>query len=511
MYFLYDNAAVLAIAAVCGAFAWLYGGTMPSALMPAIPWLVVLLVEMAVFFPQRHSGETTTRARARTMKAIMKDPLTWVSVALLALLAIPFFNKAMCPCCDYPAIHFDGVRQAPPYPFLPSCINKLEHLSVFVWFGPALLCAVACRHALLKRGKRTLLELLVWNGLALSFIGLLQRVTDAKGPLWISLEGKTAYFFSTFGYPNMGGDYFTTLFCVSYALWRWNFARYFGEAPDGNDPKDKAEHKKFWRKHLMLVPTGIFFFSAIMTLSRASILLVCALAVIFFLHATISFLAGMSKAARVKTIAANIIAIALIAAVATMFFGGVPAKEGEIGGDVAKEVSTLDTRGILDRVTGRQQYHTRVAKEIWKKHFFFGCGGWGYKHLCIPEMTDAEFANIQAVGGINVHNDYIQFLAEHGTVGFALICLVFALLLYPTVKVWKGLVRLAAFSKSGARPPKPIAVFSLPAGAFAILCAVAATMIHALADCPLRSPAVLSLFFVSLAAADGFLPNMNEH
>ena len=511
MYFLYDNAAVMAIAAICGTFAWLYGGTIPSALLPTIPWLTVLLVEMALFFPQRHSGETTTRARARMAAAVMKDPLTWVSIGFLAILAIPFFNKALCPCCDYPAIHFDGMRQAPPYPFLPSCINKMEHLSVYMWFAPALLCAVACKHALLKRGKRTLLELLVWNGLALSLIGLLQRVTGAEGPLWLSAKGNTAYFFSTFGYPNMGGDYFTTLFAISYALWRWNYARYYGDAPDGDDPKDKAEHKKFWRKHLMLVPTGIFFFSAVMTLSRASILLVCTLAVLLFIHATISFLAGMSKTARVKTIAANIIAIALIAAVGTMFFGGPSNEEGTISDDVAKEVSSLDTMGILDRITGRQQYHTRVAKEIWKKHFLFGCGGWGYKHLCIPEMTDEEFAKIQTVGGINVHNDYVQFLAEHGTVGFSLLCLIFALLLFPTVRVWKTLIKQAAFSQSGSRPPKPVAVFALPGGAFAILCGVVATMIHALGDCPLRSPAVLSLFFVSLAAVDGFLPRINEH
>ena len=49
------------------------------------------------------------------------------------------------------------------------------------------------------------------------------------------------------------------------------------------------------------------------------------------------------------------------------------------------------------------------------------------------------------------------------------------------------------------------------APAFCILMAAVATVIHAFGDCPLRSPAVLTLFFVSLAAVDGFLPKIQEN
>ena len=61
----------------------------------------------------------------------------------------------------------------------------MHHLDVVMWFVPSLVALIATKHSLLKRGKRTLLSLVVWNGLALGVIGALQQVTHAKGPLWV--------------------------------------------------------------------------------------------------------------------------------------------------------------------------------------------------------------------------------------------------------------------------------------------------------------------------------------
>jgi hypothetical protein len=37
-----------------------------------------------------------------------------------------------------------------------------------------------------------------------------------------------------------------------------------------------------------------------------------------------------------------------------------------------------------------------------------------------------------------------------------------------------------------------------------------ATLLHSMGDCPLRSPAVMSLFFVMIAAIDGFMPDLSD-
>ena len=531
MWFLYDNIVAIQVAVVCGAFAWIFGGTVPSALMPTMPWLFALLLEVMVCFPQRHAGETTYQARKRVWRAIRRDPLTWVSLAFALVLLVPFFNTGLCPVCSYPEIKFDGASAAPPAPFMPFCVNRAEHLTVVMWFVPTLLAMVAVKHALLKRGKRTVLELIVWNGLALSAIGICQAVTGAQGPLWADLEGTKAYFFSTFGYPNMAGDYFTTLFGLSIGLWRWKVEEARLEAAEkGHDSVAQASHKAFWRKHLLLVPAMVFFFSAMMTLSRAAILLCSALAIIFYVHTFTCFLARMKKVKRFKIMAVNLIVLVLIATVFFVFMSDetqrrIMASGGDGQEEVAadkpvegfrrdfqREVATIDVRDSLDRIsgTGAGQYHVRVAFRVWKSHPFFGCGGWGYKHFCIPEMTDEEYEQLQKVGGINVHNDYLQFLAEHGAVGFLLLVAMVIMLVWPLGRVWRALVDAVRFTKPKDQPPKPIAIFAMPAPVFCILATTVSTLLHAMGDCPMRSPAVLSLFFVSLAAMDGFLPRLKK-
>ncbi len=528
MRFLYDNIVVVQVALVCSAFAWLFGGTVGSALTPTIPWLLAILLEFMLVFPQRHSGETTYEARARVWGKIGRDPLTWISIAFILLLMVPFFNKALCPCCDYPLIHFDGKSDSAPVAFIPFCINRAEHLSVVMWFVPSLTAMLAVKHSLLKRGKRLLLELIVWNGLLLSFIGILQSVTGAPGPLWVEFPGTRAYFFSTFGYPNMGGDYFTTLFCLSVALWRWNVAEIRRDASsrDG-DGVARPSRTLFWRRHLMLVPAVIFFFSALMTLSRASILLSVSLAILFYVHALTCALKLMDREHRVKAAAKNIFALI---AIATLFFvfmsdrirgqiangtdrNAVDASASEspdFRDDLEREVKSVDIVGILDRLSGQGQYHTQVACRVWKDYPFFGCGGWGYRHLCIPKMTDDEYKQLQKVGGINVHNDLLQFMVEHGAVGLLLLVAIVVLLVKPIGRVWKVLVESVRFLKPRDQPPRPISVFALPAPVFCILMAAVSTLVHSFADCPMRSPAVLSLFLVELAAIDGFLPRVRE-
>lgn len=526
MRFLYDNLVAIQVAAVCAAFAWLFGGTIPSTLLPTVPWLLAILFEAMICFPQRHAGETTYQARARVWHKMGRDPLTWLVIAFTVMLLVPFFNVGLCPVCSYPEIAFDGKSAAPPIPIVPFCVDRAEHLTVVVWFIPALTAMLAVRHALLKRGKRVLLELIVWNGFLLCIVGMCQSATGAAGPLWQELEGTRAYFFSTFGYPNMAGDYFTTLFGLSVGLWRWKVDTAYQEAKEKrrSSKASSASYKLFWRKHLLLVPALFFFFSAMMTLSRAAILLSSILAVTFFVHTLCSFLKRMQKVKRVKVVAVNLVALVVIG---TVFFAFIsdrthlriknsdtaeeaPAETGNFREDFRRELDSVDMTSVLERTSGTGQYHARVAFRVWKDHPLFGCGGWGYKHFCIPKMTDEEFDQIQKVGGINVHNDYLQFLAEHGAVGLLLIISFVVALVWPVGRVWSALIEAVRFTKPKDQPPKPVAIFALPAPVFCILATALATMLHALGDCPLRSPAVLTLFFVSLAAMDGFLPRLKE-
>ncbi len=536
MRYLYDNVVVLAVFAVLAAFAWLFGGIRSEYLVPVMPWLTAILVEVMICFPQQHDGETSYEARERMWLSLKKDPLVWTILVFIVVLAIPFLNVGLCPVCDYPAIQA-GSDPSPTIPFFPFCVNRVQHLSVVLWFVPSLVALVATKHAMLKRGKRNLLALVVWNGLALGVLGALQQVTSAKGPLWFDDCLASAYFFSTFGYPNMAGDYFTTLFCIAFGLWRWHLddmrrkedemnaaiaraaenaaaERARTEFGDGGGSEGTARRhhghhhsqgaKKmvpFWEKHYFLIPAVIFFFCALDTLSRASVMLVTALAAIFFLHTFICLFSKMKKAQRVRATVFSAVALVFVSFCAVVFMPD----------DLHKEVDTIDTTGVLDRVTGKGQYHVRVATAIWKDHPLFGVGGWGYKHFSLQYMTDRELRNIQKVGGVNVHNDYLQFLAEHGAVGLGLLVAIVLMTIWPVGGIWKELVNAYRFTPPKNQPPQPIQIFVLPAPVFCIAMAAVATLIHAFGDCPLRSPAVLSLFLVSLSAIDGFLPRIKKH
>ena len=548
MSYLYDNVVVLAVFLVLAAFAWLFGGTRAEYLVGVMPWLTAILIEAMICFPQQHEGETSYEARARVWSDMKKDPLVWVSLGFIALLLIPFLNHGLCPVCDYPEIQA-GADPSPTIPFFPFCVNRLHHLNVVMWFVPSLVALIAVKHALLKRGKRSLLALVVWNGLALGILGAVQQVTHAKGPLWVEECFQNAYFFSTFGYPNMAGDYFTTLFALSIGLWRWHLddvrrkelemnlsvsgsSREGGSSKstgaenataaveagkdagkeDGNAPSQQKHHHhhhhsngaqktvSFWEKHYYLIPAFIFFFCALDTLSRAAVMLVTGLAVIFFLHTFMCLFVKMKKAQRVKATVFSAVALTLISMCAVTFMPS----------SLQKEVDTLDTTGVLDRVTGKGQYHVRVATEIWKDHPIFGVGGWGYKHFGLQYMTDKELRQIQKVGGANVHNDYLQFLAEHGVVGLGLLVLIVVMTVWPIGRIWKELINAYRFTPPKEQPPQPIQIFVIPAPVFCILMAAVATLIHAFGDCPMRSPAILSLFLVSLAAIDGYLPHLKK-
>lgn len=497
MHYIYNNLSVIYVALVTSLMAWLFGGTVSGLLVDTVPWLMLFMVEIILCFPQRRVGETSVDARARVWRHLRHDPLVMVSVGLILLMVIPFVNTGLCSGCDFARIMREGVSPEPPIRFLPFCVNRLDHLNVFLWVVTALSCMIATKHCLRRSGKRLLIEMIVWNGFALAILGFVQIAAGAPGPLWTKLSdgaARAGTYFATWGYPNMAGDYFTTLFGLSVGVWRYRYdvVREEVEAQHGaNRPRTV-----FWRQNLYLIPAVVFFFAAQNTLSRAAILEVSILTVVFFLHTMLSFIARLRRVARVKVAGISVLVTGIVVFCAMTF----------IPDNVRREVDTLNTYETLDRVTGKGQYHTDVANRIWKQHVLFGCGGWGYKHFCVPNMLPEERRRLQTQGGINVHNDYMQALAEHGVVGLgALLTIVFMLLL-PFVGMWRWMLKSIAFSKQKLNIAKPIKLFIVPAPVFCILMTVLSTAIHAFGDCPFRSPAILTLFFVSLAALYGYVP-----
>lgn len=500
--FLSENAAAIAVAAVVSLMGWLFGGTRGDLLVTVAPWVLVVLAEIMVCFPQRYSYETSYEARERVWRDLRRDPLVWTALGFGLLMLVPFVNTGLCAQCDYAAIA-QGADPKPPLPFLPYCVDVRGHLNTFIWFSTAMLVAVAAKHALARRGKRLALALIVWNGTLLAVLGFVQHAAGAPGPLWSTLSGlrptwPSAPFFSTFGYCNMAGSYFTVLFGLAIALWRDCCERfheqYAAEEKEGNEMKMR---RMFWRRHFYLIPSALLFYAALNTLSRAAILLSVLTAVVYFFHALVCFLSRRNRIKRAWAAVWSLLGMSLVVLFALTYTPD----------DVRGELGTLDAEAVLDRTSGKGVYQSGVAVDIWKENFLFGCGGWGYRHFNVAKLTPEQLKLQRewGIGSTNVHNDYLQFLVEHGTVGFAAIAAFVVLLFWPVFRTWSWLVKSCRFAKKD-RPPSPVQIFALPAPAFCILTACTTVLIHAFGDCPMRSLAVLSLFFVSLAIVPGFLP-----
>ena len=487
---------VLLVFLTLSAAAWLQGGTRTEVMLPTIPWLWALLFETLLFFPQRRPYEDPVSARRRALHNLSRDPMLYVTIIFMLMLAIPFLNRGLCPVCDYPAI-MKGRSPDPSIPFAPFCVDIPEHFNVVLWFIPALTAMLAARHALSRSGKRLLMEMLVWNAVALAILGFIQQATDAKAPFW--LEGvKKGVFFSSFGYVNMGGAYFAVMFAFSIGVWLTRVADVAKMPPidSGKSVVQQLLHR-FIRAHYPLLAAAINMYAVLATLCRAAMLNMIVLAAFAFLYYEGSLLCARSNRAKNLKKAAFGFAGGAIVVLSMFIFG--PA-------NWSKELKTVSSHALLDRVSGKAQYHSRVATAILQDHPLFGVGGWGYRHLCTKYMTNDELKQLQTLGGANVHNDYLQFLCEHGTIGFGFLVIIFVLLVAPIFREWFKLYRAACFMRTDSSPPSPRALYCMPPGTIMILLGNAALLICASGDCPMRSLAVQSVFFVSLACADGYLP-----
>lgn len=495
MNYFIRNVVLLHIVALALAFSWVHGGTRPDLLLPVIPWLTAFALEFLLIFPQAKSTETLAEARSRVWRSLGRDPLLYLALALTVLLVIPFFNVSGYP--EYNTGTHLWRNPAPPMPGLPFCVNPSEQAVLLLWFPPVLISALAAKHGLLKKGKRLLLECLCWNGAVLALFGFVQLMTGAKSIFW----GETvfAHFFSTFGYPNFAGAFFTLLFALSAGLW-------FGRACAGLiGPSDVGgaradEGTPLVSAHVLLVPVLLNLCAAIASLSRAAILLCGVVFLVLSLYMLFGIWQKTESSGHVKLMAAIILTL-LIAGLSFTVFAPQALKT---------EIVSITPAAVVERVSGRGQYHARVAKEIFRDHSLFGVGGWGYPHYLMQYLTPEEHKAMQVQGGANVHNDTLQFLAEQGAVGFGLMIACVLALVVPLV--WQSVKVCRALAAEGAdeEAAKPAWLYRLPPVLIAVFVGTAATVCHSLGDLPFRSPAVLIVWVLSFVCASGFLPAVRK-
>jgi O-antigen ligase len=476
MNFITRNIVLIHIALLAAFLAWVHGGTRVDHLQ-AVPWLALLAVNFLLLLPPPRKHESLPDARSRVIGRLFRDPLLLVGIFLSILLVLQWANSG-CPQLQDP-ITKQFLPGPPPWPGAPFSVDPEESRQQLFWFLPAFAAVLAVRHGVTRLGKHRLLLFLVWNGALLSLFGFIQNISGTHSLYWIT--PLPDYFFSTFGYPNVAGAFFTLLFTVSAGLW-------FHAAMD---PEDR--HSAF----RLLVPVILNFAGAMGSLSRAAMLLSLLILAVGGLTCILAAWGRMQIGGRIQAVALPIV----VSLLAIGLYVSFPKSH------LRHELNNIQVDTFYHDTIGVRLFQYKSAWEMTQDHPFFGVGGWGYRHFVHAYVPEKELDHLKG-GTANVHNDALQFLAEHGFIGFALMLSAVWFLLSPILRgVWALLTTHPVVDSENPYAPPLLRV---PAVVFAILVGTAATVVHSMIDLPFRSPAVLMTWALCLACAPAYLPKVRS-
>ncbi len=462
---------LLSLIVIC--VSWIHAGTRPLHL-GMIPWLALAACVTTLVRPQRKRDESIKDARSRVARSVFRDPVFYAFIVLLLLLWVQNLNSPRLPQPIIPKspLMFDP----PPVPWLPWSVDSFLSLEVLVWFVMAFAIVIGVRHGLLKAARRNLLTFCCWNGAALSLFGIIQYADKVK--MMYGFTPMTAYFFASFGYQNHAGAYFTFLFIISLALF---FHRL------------EADDDQVWKTWLLLIPMALNFTGALLALSRASIILSVASLGLFGVYAFIRFWPVLSAGIRIKL---ALLAAVIIAAGAIGFYN--------VSGNIfQKELGNTDwTSFLTSRVLHTREddggYQVPMAYKMWADYPAFGVGAWGYQQFISQYLPRENWRFARGVGQANVHNDFVQYLAEHGAVGAGALLVIVCALLFACIK--------PLFQYQAPEYTRKSFFFRLPFVSLFTLAAAIFMILDSIIDIPFRSPPCIAVWCIGLLCASSFTP-----
>ena len=537
------------IALMLTLFVWLGGGIVAPWLSPWTPWLTLLLAEVALVVPEQRGGESLFEARRRVWRGLARDPLTWCAVALIVFLVVQWLNGCAFVVWDATARGWELVSPAfdwllpegarakiaalpapsgagdyvwyelgsQPWGWLPWCLRSDEAWGVLNWFPPVLVAALAARHALTGRTQRRLMGFVCVMSGALAVAGMAQYAVGGTFLYW-GMETR-AFFFATFGYPNHAACWFPAVMALSVGMALW-----------------AHEHREHTR-----VPPWVYGGCAVLCAvagvlsgSRAGMLFTLAIVAFTAVYVPVRYFGSWPGRARWA-------ATGTLVAVAAVALGTAGFRMYAVGANAARaralaEATTPEARQaanampgytampMIDEVMGeiagtdweaffanpmlmRSGYQGILALRQAADHPVCGAGAWSFRWLnaAYIDQDDPEertwLGKRLGVGQANVHNDTLQFLAEHGWVGFGLMLGCVAALVVPFLATLLRSPDCVASDEQADRwwlnRLNVYCVFAFVATALIAL--------HSFIDLVFRSPACMMLYALLFVCAPGFV------
>jgi O-antigen ligase len=337
-----------------------------------------------------------------------------------------------------------------------------------------------------------LFEAICWIGVSLSLLGFVQLASGTKALLW--LKPLNTYFFSTFGYTNLAGAYFTMMAALSFGLWM----QHLGEKKQMIlfPTIEHAEEMSVLSANRMLLAFIVNVAGAVASVSRAAILFCSALMMVLVLYGFCFVWRRVTKPMK-WLFSASVLGVFVTAIALIISF---PVK------NIQHEAEGISTSAVLERVTGVGGQNSRVAMEILVKYPIFGVGGRHYA-LYRPLFWKGDYAKTLDCPCANAHNDIYQFMAEYGIVGFGLMVALLAVLvgsiIYAVLRMMfaQRLAISMAIRDKGSAP-----FYRIPPPAMVVLVATVILIAHAYGDVVMRTPAILLIWLLALTSVSGWFP-----
>lgn len=448
---------------------WARGGSSPYYFW-ALPWISLLTLELMFTLPTRHYGESPRSAVRHLLMRIVRDPVFYFGLALLAFLTIQWLNGPRT--LEWVATDSEWRYTDPPVPGLPSCIDQEGAKGVLLWFVATVTAVLAVRTCTGQRTKLLILRAFCINGAILAILGMAQAASSPDKMFWY--RPMEVQFFSTFGYPNHAGAFFCLVSAVNMGL----VIRALAALDEINRPI------------LYSITLVLNILGAYLSLSRAAIMLETALILFALIYGCIYLFPRIGGTGITKIVAAAVVIFLCLGYMAVRV------------GDFSKEVKSIGKESSETVYGGNRELLADAAVKIWQDNPWPGIGGWCFKDYVALYVPKSEWPKLRkSYGMANVHNDFLQFLCEHGAIGGGLMLGIVVTILVHLA--WNLAHMKRALNQDLDK--KSSWFGSLPPTVVLSLAGLTCTLVHCTIDLPFRSTAILITWFVVLACLPGLI------
>ena len=448
----------------------------PETLTAYLPlaWFAAGLIEVTLLFPSARKGEEVYDARRRVRTSLLRDPILSAGIVGFLFILLQTLNgprvlsfNPVSGVWEFSHARIDG---------FPACITQAGSVQGLFWHILVIPAMLVVGNGMGKKGRTLLLKYLVSISALLALFGLIMHAS------WTGTAGSQT--FATLPNPATAGIYFFMHFCVAAALYTQEV---------GSEIRDRIQC------HALFAATVLNLAGVLFSLSCIGIALSAGALVLLFVYGTVYLANRIATADKMRMMAAGLILAGLLA-----FLHFVAYPQNPIHDCIA--TITSGHWGTLEAKT-EHAVLTSVAKRMFKANAVHGVGTWGYAQpSCFGKfMEDDEWEALsnQEATPATCDNDCLQFLAEYGCVGFAVLALPFVLLFA------RALGRLAVEFRPKLRKPKdsdsstenearPFTERLSPL-AFALLLAVVAPFVLSFRFSVLRYPLVLFTWTIFLS------------